>query len=650
MAAAKAWAATGIPTNPAGWLVTTARRKAVDRLRRAAAAERRHRAWGELAIAWDAGDVPGPVADDRLQLIFTCCHPSLSLDAQVALTLRSLGGLTTEEVAKAFLVAESTLAQRIVRAKRKIRAAAIPYRVPSLDEFPERLGAVLAVVYLIFNAGYLASSGTDLVRVDLCDEGVRLAGLLVDLLPDEPEPLGLAALLHFQDSRRTARSDDHGRPLTLEEQDRRRWDTAQVAAGRDLLGRAQRLGRTGPYQLKAAIAAVHAGTSHAELTDWTTIVRLYDRLLHWEPTPIVRLNRAVAVAMADGPTTGLALLDDPALAGGAGRLPPLPLHPGRPPAPGRSSGRGGRRLSGGATPDQQCRRAPLPRPAPAGAWGDRRDRRRGRRAGLGYARVPRMATPSPVRLPSASLRPVMASTRLGERPGDLGTVTVAPVGILGPQPEPGDPSLGPDEKVRLLVGVGHGDEGLLGRLVDDPEGPADVFAMDHDLAQHGHDGGRWMVRRGRPRPQPGDDHLGSEGSEAPGRPIGEDVEFEPGGDQFLVEVGRGLLGRGQDVAGRLLDRPARAQRGRRPGLGRETGRGCRPCPPSPNGCASRSRLSSWTAPLSSPGPIGPSLPGRRCHRDDEARRPGSTSNGKKIVRPGHWHEHTPARRTDSGGH
>lgn len=317
MAAATAWPATGIPANPAGWLVTTARRKAVDRLRRAASAERRHRAWGELAIAWDAwdaGDSPGPITDDRLRLIFTCCHPALSLDAQVALTLRSLGGLTTDEVARAFLIAETTLAQRIVRAKRKIRQAGIAYRVPSLEEFPDRLGAVLAVVYLIFNAGYLASSGDELVRVDLCDEGVRLAGLVVDLLPDEPEPLGLAALLHFQDSRRTARSDEKGRPLTLEEQDRGRWDRGQVAKGRDLLVRAQRWGRAGPYQLKAAIAGVHAGADRAELTDWATIVRLYDRLLVWEPTPIVLLNRAVAVAMAEGPATGLALLDDPALA------------------------------------------------------------------------------------------------------------------------------------------------------------------------------------------------------------------------------------------------------------------------------------------------------------------------------------------------
>jgi RNA polymerase sigma-70 factor (ECF subfamily) len=318
VAATTAWAASGIPNNPAGWLVTTARRKAVDRLRRAASSERRHRAWGELAIAWDAwddGDSPGPISDDRLRLIFTCCHPALSLDAQVALTLRSLGGLTTEEVARAFLIPEPTLAQRIVRAKRKIRQAAIPYRVPSLDEFPERLGAVLAVVYLVFNAGYLASSGAELVKVDLCDEGVRLAGLLVDLLPEEPEALGLAALLLFQDSRRAARSDDQGRPLTLEEQDRSRWDAGQVAAGRSLLGRAREQGHPGPYQLKAAIAAVHAGAAEAELTDWATIVKLYDRLLGWEPTPVVRLNRAVAVGLAQDPARGLALVDDPELAG-----------------------------------------------------------------------------------------------------------------------------------------------------------------------------------------------------------------------------------------------------------------------------------------------------------------------------------------------
>ena len=256
----------GIPANPAGWLVTTARRKMVDRLRRAAAAERRHRVWGELSIAWDAGEGTGPIADDRLRLIFTCCHPALSLEARVALTLRSLGGLTTEEVARAFLLSAPALAQRIVRAKRKIREAGIAYRVPSPDQLPERLDAVLTVIYLIFNAGYLAGSGTELVRVDLCDEALRLAGLVVDLLPDEPEPLGLAALLHFQDSRRSARVDADGRPLTLEEQDRGRWDRDKADAGFALLDRARAKNAVGPHQLKAAIgAAAHrsaAGQPH----------------------------------------------------------------------------------------------------------------------------------------------------------------------------------------------------------------------------------------------------------------------------------------------------------------------------------------------------------------------------------------------------
>ncbi|HWF21194.1 MAG TPA: DUF6596 domain-containing protein [Acidimicrobiales bacterium] len=309
-AAATTWPQNGIPVNPAGWLVTTARRKVVDRLRRAAAAERRHRVWGELSIAWETGEVTGPIADDRLRLIFTCCHPALSLEARVALTLRSLGGLTTEEVARAFLTSAPALAQRIVRAKRKIRQAGIAYRVPPPDELPERLDAVLTVIYLIFNAGYLAGSGTELVRVDLCDEALRLAGLVVDLLPGQPEPLGLAALLHFQDSRRSARVDGAGQPLTLEEQDREQWDKDKANAGFALLDRAQGMGAAGPHQLKAAIGALHTGAPSASLTDWATIVLLYDRLLEWEPTPIVHLNRAVAVAMADAPAAGLAILDD----------------------------------------------------------------------------------------------------------------------------------------------------------------------------------------------------------------------------------------------------------------------------------------------------------------------------------------------------
>jgi RNA polymerase sigma-70 factor (ECF subfamily) len=314
VAAASTWPVQGVPENPAGWLVTTARRKAIDRLRSGAASARRNRAWGELSVAWDIGDGTQPIADDRLRLIFTCCHPALTLEAQVALTLRSLGGLSTEEVAKAFLISETALAQRIVRAKRKIRQAGIGYRVPAPDELPDRLAAVLAVVYLIFNAGYLPPSGTDLVKVDLCDEALRLIGVVIDLMPDGPEPLSLAAMMHIQDARRDARVDPHGVPLTLEEQDRSRWDTDKVTAGLALLDRARSMERPGPYQVKASISAVHASAPRSDLTDWNTIVRLYDALLLWEPTPVVQLNRAVAVAMADSPAAGLSLLDDPALA------------------------------------------------------------------------------------------------------------------------------------------------------------------------------------------------------------------------------------------------------------------------------------------------------------------------------------------------
>ncbi len=310
-----AWGERGVPANPAGWLVTAARRKAIDRLRSASASDRRQRAWGELAIAWDIGDGIEPIPDDRLRLIFTCCHPALTLETQVALTLRTLGGLSTEDVAKAFLISGPALGQRVVRAKRKIREAGIAYRVPSSDELPGRLGAVLAVITLIFNAGYLAPSGGDLVNVDLCREAMRLVAVVIDLLPEESEPVSLAAMMHLQDARRSARVDADGLPVTMEDQDRARWDGDQVAQGLALLARAQAMERVGPYQLKASISAVHAAAPRAELTEWRAIVRLYDSLLAWEPTPVVRLNRAVAVAMADGPEAGLALVDHPDLAG-----------------------------------------------------------------------------------------------------------------------------------------------------------------------------------------------------------------------------------------------------------------------------------------------------------------------------------------------
>ena len=314
LAAVEAWPRSGIPTNPAGWLMTVARRKAVDRIRSAAARDRRQREWGELAVAWVPGDRDANITDDRLRLIFTCCHPALATDAQVALTLRTLGGLSTAEVARAFVVGEATLAQRLVRAKRKIRDSRIPYQVPAPPELPQRLDSVLAVIYLIFNAGYLPVDGDSLLRVDLCDEAKRLATLLVDLLPGEAEPHGLAALLYMHDARRSARTAANGRPVTLEEQDRERWDRRQILTGLQLLGRTTELGPPGPYVLKACIAAVHASTRDSTATDWGAIVAYYDQLERFEPTPIVALNRAVAVAMADSPATGLALLDDPSLA------------------------------------------------------------------------------------------------------------------------------------------------------------------------------------------------------------------------------------------------------------------------------------------------------------------------------------------------
>jgi RNA polymerase sigma-70 factor (ECF subfamily) len=303
--AVERWARDGIPASPLGWIVTTARNRAVDRLRR----ERTlHAKLPELQrLAPSARDDPkedemesSSIPDERLALIFTCCHPALSREAQVALTLRLLGGLTTEEIARAFLTGQQTMAQRLVRAKRKIRAAGIPFRVPPDHLLPDRLAAVLAVVYLVFNEGYTRA------RRDLGAEAIRLGRMLAELMPDEPEVLGLVALQLLHDSRREARVGADGALVVLDCQDRSRWDTAEIAEGRELVERALRLRRVGPYQLQAAIAALH--TEQGE-TDWPQIVALYGELERLAPSPVVELNRAAAVAMADGPAHGLQLID-----------------------------------------------------------------------------------------------------------------------------------------------------------------------------------------------------------------------------------------------------------------------------------------------------------------------------------------------------
>ncbi|HEX4995307.1 MAG TPA: RNA polymerase sigma factor [Methylomirabilota bacterium] len=310
-AAVEQWPREGTPANPRAWLVSTGRFKAIDAMRRRARFDASQAELAERLEAETAGPRPGEaedIVDDRLRLIFTCCHPALPPDAQVALTLREVCGLTTEEIARAFLTGPPTLAQRIVRAKAKIRDARIPYEVPALAELPDRLDTVLHVVYLVFNEGYSASSGESLTRADLSSEAIRLGRLLVELLP-EPEAMGLLALMLLHESRRPARTSPTGELILLDDQDRSLWSRAQIAEGTALVERALASRRIGPYTLQAAIAAVHAQAPAAAATDWAQIVGLYDVLARAEPSPVVELNRAAAVAMRDGPAAGLALID-----------------------------------------------------------------------------------------------------------------------------------------------------------------------------------------------------------------------------------------------------------------------------------------------------------------------------------------------------